>query len=401
MIVKNKGYLYASYYCDDSRLRYPLGIKVESISKGDILKKNKVEKLITQYVTNMEILERPVLKHELKQHLDEELNKKSKVRLTFWEDWEQHIKDMRSGSVLKNDGTRYREASAVHYENVRNALQRYENATGKKITYSFSIVNFRELITWFVQQDLSKNSIASIVKDLKAFFVRTYKIKHNNEIALAKEFAYSGEESDTIALSDKEITALFNLQLTGAKKKARDVFVFACWVALRADDLSHINEYHRRGDLIEVLTSKTGEKVVIPLHWMARRIIDEYGEGNLPVYTTPEGLSHHLADLCKEAGIKTKHLITITKGGEKTGTYYEKWELVSPHTARRSFATNMYKAGFNVKSIMKITGHRTEAAFFRYIRIDKEQNAEEMLSSPYFNEPDAACGSSSDPSAAE
>jgi len=100
-------------------------------------------------------------------------------------------------------------------------------------------------------------------------------------------------------------------------------------------------------------------------------------------------LAHHLPDLCKMAGIKSRHLITITKGGVRQAQYYEKWQLVTPHTGRRSFATNMYKAGFPVKSIMKITGHRTGAAFFRYIRIDKEENAETLAASPFFNEPGA------------
>lgn len=389
MFVKGNGYLYASYYCEDARLRYPLGIKADSTRKVDQLLKSRVEAIITKYVTQCQLVGRPIIKSELHLHLDEELGKRMKQKVTFWGDWDQYVADMRSGQVLKKDGGRYSEASAVHYENVRNALRRYESATGKNISYAFTMDAFNHLVSWLVQQDQSRNSIASIVKDLKTFFVRTYKKRHDNPIAKEKSFSYSGEESDTVALSVEEITSLYNLKLTGAKKKARDIMVFACWVALRAEDLSRVNEYHRRGKLIEVLTGKTGEKVVIPLHWMARNIMDEYGEGNLPVYTTAEGLSYHMPELCKMAGITTKHLITITKGGIRQAEYFEKSQLVTAHTARRSFATNMYKAGFPVKSIMKITGHKKEETFFRYIRIDKEQNAEELASSPFFNGPDA------------
>ena len=62
-----------------------------------------------------------------------------------------------------------------------------------------------------------------------------------------------------------------------------------------------------------------------------------------------------------------------------------RWELVSSHTARRTAATNMYKAGIPAISIMKITGHRTEAAFMRYIRISKEENAAMLADNPFFN----------------
>jgi len=389
MFVKNNGYWYASYYCEDDRMRYPTGIQVVSKSTADNLRKNKIEGIITQYVANCEIANRPILKGELISHLDHELGKKFKTKAEFWPDWEQLIIGMRSGEVLKKDGSRYREASAIHYENVRNALQRYEKSTGFKFTYRFSIEHYNTLIGWLVMQNQSKNSIASIIKDLRAFLVRMHGKRHKNDIIHNKDFAYSGEESDSIALSVEEISTLYNLELSGSKKKARDVIVIACWIALRAEDLGRINEYQRRGKIIEILTDKTGEKVVIPLHWMAMKIMDEYGDGNLPVYTTPEGLAHHLPDLCKMAGIKSRHLITITKGGVRQAQYYEKWQLVTPHTGRRSFATNMYKAGFPVKSIMKITGHRTEAAFFRYIRIDKEENAETLAASPFFNEPGA------------
>ena len=57
---------------------------------------------------------------------------------------------------------------------------------------------------------------------------------------------------------------------------------------------------------------------------------------------------------------------------------------VSLHTARRSFATNTYKAGVPSLAIMAITGYRTENEFLHYIKVTKEEHA--MLSSehPFF-----------------
>lgn len=49
--------------------------------------------------------------------------------------------------------------------------------------------------------------------------------------------------------------------------------------------------------------------------------------------------------------------------------------MVTSHTARRSFATNAYRAGIPSLSIMQITGHSTETSFMKYIRISKEENA--------------------------
>jgi len=66
---------------------------------------------------------------------------------------------------------------------------------------------------------------------------------------------------------------------------------------------------------------------------------------------------------------------SITKGGKRITEAHPKWELVTSHTARRSFATNLYKSGFPSISIMGITGHRTEKAFLKYIKVTPEEHA--------------------------
>ena len=44
----------------------------------------------------------------------------------------------------------------------------------------------------------------------------------------------------------------------------------------------------------------------------------------------------------------------------------------------------MYLAGIPSIAIMKITGHKTEKEFMKYIKISEEQNATELMSHPYF-----------------
>ena len=68
----------------------------------------------------------------------------------------------------------------------------------------------------------------------------------------------------------------------------------------------------------------------------------------------------------------------ITKGGKYKEDTMEKWQMVSSHTARRSFATNLYNQGVEVITIMKMTGHRTEGAFLKYIKVTEEQHARKL-----------------------
>ena len=53
---------------------------------------------------------------------------------------------------------------------------------------------------------------------------------------------------------------------------------------------------------------------------------------------------------------------------------YPKYELVTSHICRRSFATNLY-GKIDTLTIMKITGHKTERQFLEYIKITPKEYA--------------------------
>ena len=57
----------------------------------------------------------------------------------------------------------------------------------------------------------------------------------------------------------------------------------------------------------------------------------------------------------------------------------KEWQRVTAHTARRSFATNLYKRDFPTLMIMRRTGHQTEKAFLTYIKVTEDENAERMI----------------------
>ena len=56
----------------------------------------------------------------------------------------------------------------------------------------------------------------------------------------------------------------------------------------------------------------------------------------------------------------------------------KKFEMISSHTARRSFATNLYNDGYPAISIMHITGHKTESSFLKYIKTSPEEHAKKL-----------------------
>ena len=91
-----------------------------------------------------------------------------------------------------------------------------------------------------------------------------------------------------------------------------------------------------------------------------------------------------LKEIAELARIDKPIECTITKAGILQKNTFPKYELITTHTARRSFATNLYLADVPSISIMKITGHRTEKSFLKYIKVTQEQNADKLLNHPFF-----------------
>ena len=81
------------------------------------------------------------------------------------------------------------------------------------------------------------------------------------------------------------------------------------------------------------------------------------------------------------------HTVTITehRGGKATELTGKKYEFISSHTARRTFATNAILAGIPASEVMKFTGHRTLSAFMQYIRTTAQEAAILYAEHPFFS----------------
>ena len=77
----------------------------------------------------------------------------------------------------------------------------------------------------------------------------------------------------------------------------------------------------------------------------------------------------------KFADIKEEVSLSRVIGGRTITRREPKYNFIMNHTARRTFATNMYLRGVPTISIMAITGHTTEANFLKYVKISQKEHA--------------------------
>jgi len=96
---------------------------------------------------------------------------------------------------------------------------------------------------------------------------------------------------------------------------------------------------------------------------------------SLPPSISNQKMNEYLKKIGEMAELNDDVITSQTKGTLRVETKSKKYELITTHTARRSFATNLYFSGFPAILILKITGHKTEKVFLRYIKMKPQENA--------------------------
>ncbi|WP_018620856.1 site-specific integrase [Spirosoma luteum] len=224
---------------------------------------------------------------------------------------------------------------------------------------------------------LSVNAVGKYVQTLKVFLNEATAKGINTKLDYkSSRFKVLKEDADSIYLTEPELQRLYALDLSKQPRleRVRDLFLVGCYTGLRFSDFTTIRPEYIKDGMIRMEQFKTQGKVVIPCHPIVTALLDKYN-GQLPKSISNQKSNDYLKEICKQAELNSNEGKAITKGGVRVIRSLEKWQMVSTHTGRRSFATNMYLLGVPSITIMRITGHKTEKAFMRYIKLDEEQHA--------------------------
>ena len=317
----------------------------------------------------------------------EELNKKAITPLQFFQDYvdNMHKKvDMRTGRYVAS-------RTIAHHKTV---LKRFQSFFAEKhIKDEFSVFDkrFQEIFTdWaYTSRNYRFNTIPTSFSILKVWLNEATRQGLIQDDTF-KSYHSKSNEVDNIYLTEDEIARIYALDIPDLKKKGivdskstmeetRDLFIIGCWTGLRQSDLNHLEKalFNIESETITVITEKTAEKVKIPMHPFIKEIYKKY-DGKFPKMCYKSRFNEHLSELGRLAKIDDEVIVKENQGGKVKSVRYKKYQLIKCHTARRSFATNLYLKGAPAISIMKLTGHTTEGNFMKYIKVTREENAELM-----------------------
>ena len=303
---------------------------------------------------------------------------------TFWGYYDNFLERMENGSRPHiSKGTPMAKKTIYQFQNLKRHLQNFEKKKRIRIDFdkiSLSFYNdFMEYLT--VELELAPNTIGKLITNLKVYLKEAYDdgVSTNN-IYSHRKFRAIHSVSETVYLNSDEIDALLKIDLSSNIKveRIRDMFVIGCYTGLRFGDQTRIQETNVTDSMIEIAMDKGKEKVIIPIKPQVRLLLSKYQNALHKI--SNQKYNDYLYEACKKCEILAlPTTINKIKGGKKLEIVMPKYEFISSHTARRSFATNEFKAGvLTIGEIMSITGHKTEKSFYKYIREKPRESAERV-----------------------
>lgn len=244
---------------------------------------------------------------------------------------------------------------------------------------------FEEFVYYLqAERNLMSSTVKGTVQRVKSMLQKASNAGHDVNRTF-RDFSFRDDEIDTVFLTKNEIARVYYYEnLTRAQEEVRDLFVLGCMTGLRYSDYSRLTAENFIDGKIVIRTKKTKTPVQIPMHPFVREIVKKY-DGGVPRQKTIQHFNFALKQICKQIGLNEIVPYERRIGLNFVCTMRPKWQLISSHTARRSAATNMYLDGIPTYRIMLLTGHKTENAFFRYVRITREENAMALSGHKFFN----------------
>jgi integrase/predicted RNase H-like HicB family nuclease len=265
----------------------------------------------------------------------------------------------------------------------RKFIKRFEKYSGIEIQFSdLNLQFFEKLYDFAIDiEELENNTFAAYVAKFKTF------LKWANEKGYYqgteyKKFTFTEKEKTPICLNIDEFNTLFDYDFENDRlNKAKDLYCFGCLTGLRFSDIATLRYEHFQGDYILKTITKTTETDRIPILPQAKELIEKHNTGS--VYPLPkisnQKLNDYIKECCQIVGIDTPTIKNRYRGTEIIPVTKPKHEWITVHSARKTYISILIDKGVDPFYIKRITGHKKEATFDKYVKLNEHKIKDEVF----------------------
>lgn len=275
------------------------------------------------------------------------------------------------------------ERTIKSYVTTINFIKDFTNETNFEVRFDTLDYNFYEKFQdyAFEIRETKNNYFGKLITIIKTFMTWSFKRDYHQNLDY-KKFKVKKDDIEVIYLTMDELLRLYNYEFKNSRlERTKDFYCFGCFTGLRFSDLkllkpSNIFENHLK---MNIQKTKTIDHK-IPLNKYSIAILEKYKETiyePLPVISSQK-FNKYIKECCKIVGIDTPTLITRYIGTKRIDKNIPKYELITSHTARKTFVTNSLILGMKEMVVRNITGHKKEESFKKYVKIAEDFKQQEM-----------------------
>lgn len=274
-------------------------------------------------------------------------------------------------------------ASVKIYTTTYNHLCTFIGKKRKVFTFDTITSRFHDRYVNYLLEtaQLTNNTVGKHLMIFKTFLhwteARGYH-KNSEYKNLFKRTEYQ-EDTTTIALTSDELTAIESLDLIDNIRlgQVRDLFLISCYTAMRFSDVSTLKAHSIQDGMIRIFVTKTKSTVSIPVTEPLQAVLDRYPDFVFPTISNQKA-NEYLKEIGQLAGVTSIVEVVRFRGGEKLSQLLPKWQVLSTHTARRTFITISLQRGMQAESVRRISGHKDMRSFQKYVKYADEYLKKEM-----------------------
>lgn len=273
---------------------------------------------------------------------------------------------------------------AYQYNQVIDHIKSFEKKRKSKIQLKEIDSDLMyEFVDYLEMAGYNSSTISRMITRFKFFCFRAIElnIKVNTGFK-SRIYLDKNQEAEGIYLNEDEIQRIYDLDLSHDEylSEVRDNLVLNCYLGLRIGDfMESLDISSIKDGIVSIKTSKTGAFVQIPIHYLAQNILNKRF-GQLPKKTAPAYYNLKIKTVCQLA--KIDNVVYGFKMNPETRRkeygYYKKYELITSHVARKSFATNLYGKVSN-EVIQSVCGWSKSSMMLQYYtKTSKKEYAEQL-----------------------